>query len=184
MWGAVLSDRSELDGHTSLVVYTLIMRSIALERASAEGLFDLPCACQNLRRATRIVTRIYDQELKKAGLEITQFGLLTALAATGEVNQKRLSEGFVMESTTLTRTLDRMQKRGWISVKSGADGREHLFSLTPAGKRQIAKAKPHWELAESRLRNELGETGWKDMKAVVSLVTKGGLAAQSFLQPR
>jgi len=161
----------------------IIMRSIALERGPAGGLFDLPCACQNLRRATRIVTRIYDQELKKAGLEITQFGLLTALAATGEVNQKRLSEGFVMESTTLTRTLDRMQKRGWIGVKSGADRREHLFSLTPAGKRQIAKAKPHWELAESRFRNELGEIGWKDMREAVSLVTKGALAAQSFLQP-
>jgi len=160
------------------------MRSEDLELASAEGLFDLPCACQNLRRATRIVTRIYDQELKKARLEITQFGLLTALAAIGEVNQKRLSGGFAMESTTLTRTLDRMQKRNWISVKPGADKREHVFSLTPAGKRQIARAKPRWELAESRFRNELGEIGWKDMREAVSLVTKGALAAQSFLQPR
>jgi len=127
---------------------------------------------------------MYDQELKKAGLEITQFGLLMALAAAGELNQKRLSEGFVMDSTTLTRTLDRMQKRGWISVKPGTDKREHLFSLTPAGKRQIAKAKPHWELAESRLRNELGEAGWMDMKEVVSLVTKGAIMAQSFVRPR
>jgi DNA-binding MarR family transcriptional regulator len=156
------------------------MRSAASESPSTEGLFDLPCACQNLRRATRIVTRIYDQELKKADLEITQFGLLMALAETGEVNQNRLSKGFVMDSTTLTRTLDRMQKRGWISVKPGADKREHLFSLTAAGKRQIAKAKPHWDLVESRLRNQLGETAWKDMKEAVSLITEGAI---SFLQP-
>src|SRR6266536_1591344 len=153
-------------------VYTYSMGPEAREKQPAAALFDLPCACQNLRRVTRIVTRIYDEELKKAGLEITQFGLLTALAATGEVNQKRLSEGFVMDSTTLTRTLDRMQKHGWISIKHGRDRREHLFSLTTAGKRQIAKAKPHWDLAESRLRNELGEAGWKDMKEVVSRVTK------------
>ena len=119
---------------------------------------------------------MYDQELKKAGLEITQFGLLMALAAAGELNQKRLSEGFVMDSTTLTRTLDRMQKRGWISVKPGTDKREHLFSLTPAGKRQIAKAKPHWELAESKLRNQLGETAWKNVKEAVSPVTKGAIS--------
>jgi hypothetical protein len=50
---------------------------------SVEALFELPCACQSLRRATRIVTRVYDQELKKAGIEITQFGLLMALALTG-----------------------------------------------------------------------------------------------------
>ncbi len=80
------------------------MNTEAFEEASAEALFDLPCACQNLRRATRIVTRVYDHELKKASLEITHFGLLTALATAGEVNQKRLSEGFAMDSTTLTRT--------------------------------------------------------------------------------
>src|SRR5713101_7724122 len=45
----------------------------------ANGLFPLTCACQNLRRLTRLVTRIYDQELRKADIEITQFGLLTAL---------------------------------------------------------------------------------------------------------
>ncbi|HEX4810963.1 MAG TPA: MarR family winged helix-turn-helix transcriptional regulator [Bryobacteraceae bacterium] len=158
------------------------MRTEALEPDSADALFDLPCACQDLRRATRIVTRIYDQELKKAGLEITQFGLLTALARAGEVNQKRLSEGFVMDSTTLTRTLDRMRAQGWISVKQGRDRRERLFSLTAAGKRQMAKAKPYWDVAESRLRNELGESGWKEMKEAVTLVTKGAMKAQSFLQ--
>jgi DNA-binding MarR family transcriptional regulator len=142
------------------------------------SLFDLPCACQNLRRATRIVTRIYDQELKKAGLEITQFGLLTALATAGEVNQKRLSDGFAMDSTTLTRTLDRMRVQGWIHVAPGKDRRERLFSLTAVGKRQIAKGQSHWELAESRLRVELGKRGWKEMRKSVIQVTKGALKAQ------
>jgi hypothetical protein len=60
----------------------------ALAKESAAALFDLPCACQNLRRVTRVVTRIYDLELRKAGLEISQFGLLTALATAREVNQR------------------------------------------------------------------------------------------------
>jgi DNA-binding MarR family transcriptional regulator len=77
-----------------------------------------------------------------------------------------------------------MQKRGWISVAQGTDKRERLLSLTAAGKRQMAKAKPRWELAESRLRNELGETGWKDLKGAVFLLTKAAITAQSFLQPR
>jgi DNA-binding MarR family transcriptional regulator len=142
-----------------------------------EALFDLPCACQSLRRATRIVTRIYDQELKKAGIEITQFGLLTALAITGGATQKRLSGGFGMDSTTLSRTLDRMQERSWISAKQGTDKREHIFELTAAGGRQLTKAQSHWNRAESRLRNQLGESGWKDMQQVVSFLTKGAARA-------
>src|ERR1700719_4407995 len=112
------------------------------------GLFDLPCACQNLRRLTRIVTRIYDQELRKAGIEVAQFGLLTALAIAGEANQKTLSAGFAMDSTTLTRTLALLRTQGWIHVRPGKDRRERVFRLTDAGKKQIRAAQPYWRMAE------------------------------------
>src|SRR6266581_9330077 len=153
-------------------VYTYTMIPEALEKHPAAALFDLPCACQNLRRVTRIVTRIYDQELRKAGLEITQFGLLTALALIEEANQKRLSAGFAMDSTTLTRTLGLLLKQGWVRVRRGKDRRERLFSLTGAGKRQLAQAQPYWEGAEQRLRKKLGDDGWKNMKEAVSQVTE------------
>ena len=142
----------------------------------AEALFDLLCACQDLRRATRVVTRIYDQELANAGIEITQFGLLTALDLTAEANQKRLSAGFAMDSTTLTRTLRLMVKQGWIRARRGRDKRERLFSLTRAGRRQLATAQPFWAAAQRRLRKELGDAGWTDMKQVVSQMTEAALA--------
>ena len=153
------------------------MRAEALEKRPAAALFDLPCACQNLRRVTRVVTRIYDQELRKAGLEITQFGLLTALALTDEATQKRLSTGFAMDSTTLTRTLGLLLKQGWVRVRRGKDRRERLFRLTQAGKRQMAEAQPYWERAEQRLRRELGDEGWKNMRQTVSRITEAAMEA-------
>src|SRR3982074_3973213 len=96
----------------------------------ANGLFPLACACQNLRRLTRLITRIYDQELRKADIEITQFGLLTALGIVGEANQKALSAGFAMDSTKLTRTLALLRRQGWIHVRPGKDKRERGFGLT------------------------------------------------------
>jgi DNA-binding MarR family transcriptional regulator len=152
------------------------METDASRGQPADSLFELPCACQNLRRLTRVITRIYDQELRKAGLEITQFGLLTALAKTGEANQKRLSAGFAMDSTTLTRTLGLLLKQGWVEVKQGRDRRERLFSLTRAGKRQMMEAQPYWELAEQKLRQELGDAGWKQIKETVSRSTKAAMA--------
>jgi DNA-binding MarR family transcriptional regulator len=158
-------------------VYTYTVRPETLEKRSARALFDLPCACQNLRRVTRVVTRIYDQELRKAGLEVTQFGLLTALAATEEANQKRLSAGFAMDSTTLTRTLGLLLKQGWVRVRRGKDRRERLFRLTHRGKRKMAEAQRYWERAEERLRKELGEEGWKSMKQNVSRITEAAMVA-------
>jgi DNA-binding MarR family transcriptional regulator len=153
------------------------MSTQAFEERPAEALFPLPCACQNLRRLSRVVTRIYDHELRSAGLEITQFGLLTALAAVGEANQKQLSAGFAMDSTTLTRTLGLLRKQGWVRARRGKDRRERLFTLARAGRRQLAMAKPHWERAEQRLRKELGDTGWKNMKETVFRMTEAGMRA-------
>ena len=147
------------------------MKQEAFERRPADALFQLPCACQNLRRVTRIVTRIYDRELRKAGIEITQFGLLTALAIVGEANQKTLSAGFAMDSTTLTRTLALLRRQGWIHVRPGKDRRERVFRLTEAGKRQTAAAQRHWEAAERRLCKTLGPSGWKQMQTTVAQVT-------------
>lgn len=148
------------------------MKKETLGKVAFHGLFELPCACQNLRRLTRIVTRMYDQELRKARLEITQFALLTALATAREVNQKRLGAGFAMDSTTLTRTLRLLLKQGWVGVKRGKDRRERLFSLTGAGKRQLAEAQPYWDSAEQRLRRKLGDMGWRRMKETVWRTTK------------
>ena len=116
-----------------------------------------------------MVTRIYDQELAKAGIEITQFGLLTALDLMGEANQKSLSAGFAMDSTTLTRTLGLLLKQGWVRVR--------LFSLTGAGGRQLAQAQPYWESAEQSLRRKLGDAGWESMKEAVSRVTEAAAQA-------
>ncbi len=153
------------------------MKSQPLEQQPAAALFDLPCACQNLRRVTRIVTRIYDQELRKAGLEITQFGLLTALALIEEANQKRLSAGFAMDSTTLTRTLGLLLKQGWVRVRRGKDRRERLFRLTQVGRQKVAEGQRYWERAEQRLRKKLGDDGWKNMRQMVSRVTEALMAA-------
>jgi DNA-binding MarR family transcriptional regulator len=133
---------------------------------------ELPCACANLRRITRIVTQIYDQALRKIGLEISQHGLLTALDKAGEVNQKWLSRAFAMDSTTLTRNLSRLREHGWVRSQRGRDRRERLFSLTAAGRRKLEEAQPHWESAQETLRKAVSDRGWKMMRKTVSRMTK------------
>jgi DNA-binding MarR family transcriptional regulator len=95
----------------------------------------------------------------------------------GETNQKSLSAGFAVDSTTLTRTLGLMLKQGWVRVRRGKDRRERLFSLTRAGRRQLVEARPYWESAEQRLRRKLGDAGWQSMKDAISRVTEAAARA-------
>ena len=95
-----------------------------MRKKSQGPLPELPCACANLRRAARAVTRMYNQELQPSELELTQFTLLMTLDLTGEITQKALGNLLAMDSTTLTRTLSFLVDHGWIGAKQGEDRRE------------------------------------------------------------
>ena len=130
----------------------------------------LACACASLRRAARAVTQAYDSALRAAGMNPTQFTLLQFLSRYGEASQGKLGELLVIDTTTLTRTLDPLRKSGWIRSRPGDDRRERLWSLTPAGERQRASAGPHWEVAQARLRRRLGGVRFQSLLSELALV--------------
>jgi DNA-binding MarR family transcriptional regulator len=130
---------------------------------SRNEIVSLPCACANLRRATRIVTQRYDQQLRPAGLKATQFTLLQALTRTGSISQGNLGELLALDSTTLTRTLALLRRKGWIQTKPGQDRREVRLTLTAEGKRKYLSALHYWQSAQRQLRRALSEAGWKQM---------------------
>lgn len=132
----------------------------------------LPCACANLRRAARAVTRLYNRELRGTGLELTQLTLLMALSLTGETTQGRLGSLLALDTTTLTRMLVLLKKRGWIAAQPGDDRRQRLLRLTPSGRQKLQKALPYWERAQQRLRRGLGEPAWSEMGELLAQVTR------------
>src|SRR5260370_33892153 len=73
---------------------------------------ELPCMCGNFRRTSRALTQLYEEALRPLGLRATQMTILQALSRAGEVSQGRLGEMLAMDSTSLTRTLAIMMRRG------------------------------------------------------------------------
>jgi len=117
----------------------------------------LPCACANLRRADRVVTRFYDAAIRPSGLGITQFTLLQALHHAPGISQKQLAALLEIDSTTLTRTLAPLRRKGWLQAEAGADRRALLLSLTSAGKREYGRVLPFWQTAQKGLQQILGK---------------------------
>ena len=79
-------------------------------------------------------TQFYDAALRPSGLRITQFTLLQALTLASGISQKQLGELLQIDSTTLTRTLAPLRKKGWLRSATGTDRRELRLSLTCRGK--------------------------------------------------
>lgn len=132
----------------------------------------LPCACSNLRRAARAITRMYNYALRATGLELTQFTLLMALSITGETTQGQLGNILALDSTSLTRMLKPLTKRGWITVKAGKDRRQKLFRLAPSGRDKFEESRQHWQRAQKRLQQALGEPGWSQLGPLLTEVTR------------
>jgi DNA-binding MarR family transcriptional regulator len=131
----------------------------------------LPCMCGTLRRTSRALTQLYEQALRPLGLRSSQFTILQVLWRVGEMSQGSLGEILAMDSTTLTRTLAIMRRRGWIAQRSGQDRRERMLRLAKPGEKQLNIALPLWEKTQARLRQQLGEQAWENLFQLTNQVT-------------
>ena len=116
----------------------------------------LPCACSQLRRASRAVTQLYDAALAPAGLRVTQFALLRTLARKGPLTISALAETMLLDRTGLSRNLDPLVERAMVAVAPGADARTREVSLAAAGRRALAAGEPHWAAVQERVMRRVG----------------------------
>jgi len=118
------------------------------------------CTGQSLRRATRTISRIYDETLAPSGLRGTQFSLLIALSFFEQAPLLRVAEELSLDRTTLTRNLQPLERAGLVASSPGKDQRVRLLRLTEAGRRALQRAYPLWEKAQAKVVKALGQGRW------------------------
>jgi DNA-binding MarR family transcriptional regulator len=129
-------------------------RETAGERAQRVAATYIPrnaeCAYNNLKVMTRVVSSIYDEELRPVGLRASQLALLWAIRAMEPVEFGRLGATTVTDQTTLSRTVALLKKAGLVNIRIGDDRRVRVITLTPKGLERFAVAMPLWERAQAR----------------------------------
>jgi DNA-binding MarR family transcriptional regulator len=113
------------------------------------------CTCGRLRKFTRRLTRIYDAHLVGSGMNVNQYSVL-AHAAEQRYTVTELANALEMERTTLTRNLRPLTDAGWLTLVPGTDLRSREIQLTPAGRRQLARARRAWQGAQREVEATLG----------------------------
>lgn len=131
----------------------------------------LPCLCATIRRASRIVTRLYDEHLTHVRLRSTQYTLLRALADAGPVRQTDLAEVLLADPTTLSRTLAPLRREGWIVEQPSDDKREKVWSLSASGRRKLDQAENAWSKAQASMRSALSASQWEQLRSLLDLVS-------------
>jgi DNA-binding MarR family transcriptional regulator len=106
---------------------------------------------------SRILTSLYEEELRPHGIKASQLTLLVVVAKAGPVRRSDVGRYADIDPSTLTRNLAVMASNGWIEdVIGGDDGRGNPLQITAEGRRLIKRIAPAWRRAQQRARKLLG----------------------------
>jgi DNA-binding MarR family transcriptional regulator len=115
------------------------------------------CLMARARQLARVVTAIYDDELRDFEIKPSQLSLLVVVAKAGPIRRIDIGRTADLDPSTLTRNLSVMLANGWIKeVVEGDDRRGNPVSITPKGKNLIERVAPAWRKAQQRARKLLG----------------------------
>ena len=141
-------------------------------KARARNELLTECACFDLRKATRAVSRMYDDFLRDAGVNVTQFSLLRLIRTEKEISVSTLGRYMVMDRTSITRALAPLDRDSLINSRPGADKRMRIVSLTQKGLKLVEDAEPKWRRAQQALMEALGEDRWSAMRSLLRDTTR------------
>ena len=128
------------------------------------------CIAVRLRLLNRVVTNFYDGTLRPLGLKVSQLIILIVTARLGLARPAQVCDILQLDTSTLSRTVERMVENGWLEILPDDDGRSHPFRLTDQGRRLMEKAIPAWEKAQAEARKLLGEDGLRLLDAAIQRV--------------
>ena len=97
-----------------------------------------------LARASNAAMAYARGGLETSGLSYSQFAVLEALYHIGPLHLGELARRILKSSGNITLVIDNLQKRGLVKrQQQGSDKRFFLATITPAGRKLIAKIFPN-----------------------------------------
>lgn len=116
------------------------------------------CLLSRTRRVARVVTGIYDHELRPHGINAPQFSLLVLISRLDGGTRAEIGRSNSQDRSTLSRNLQVLLDKGWVTESAGG-GRKKPIVVSPAGHDLLDQAAPAWRAAQVKARQLLGQDG-------------------------
>jgi DNA-binding MarR family transcriptional regulator len=142
--------------------HTEVMKKIenAVEGRDVIAEIDNGCVLMRARLIARVLTALYDEELRPFGIGSPQFALLVIIFGIQPATRAEIGRYYHQDRSTLTRNLKILFSEGWAEEIPGEEGgRGRPIALTKAGKDLLVEGAPTWRVAQARAKALLGENG-------------------------
>ncbi|SRR5579871_1855899 len=126
------------------------------------------CPALRVRQASRVLAKLFDDELARFGLLSSQLPILAAAGLFGDsgATMSKLAQALLMDRTTLTRSIRPLERAGLLRVaRSPDDARTKVVVITRSGERMIESIFPVWERVFKQVKKSLGAAMLSDLHA-------------------
>ncbi|MBP1628960.1 MAG: DNA-binding transcriptional repressor MarR [Holophagaceae bacterium] len=130
------------------------------------------CIVGRMRLMNRVITGLYDSALRPLGVKASQFNILVVTGQLGLARPAEVCSILRLDTSTLSRNVERMRTQGWLEIVPAEDARAQPFRLTEQGRLLLEQCAPAWERAQQGAEELLGEEG---MTLLDKLARKLGL---------
>lgn len=119
------------------------------------------CTCSKVRGLARRLTSLYDAELARHRLTVTQYAALSRLMrADTALSVAELARQLQMDRTTTSRLVGPLESEGLLAradaLAAGRDPRARPLELTAKGRRRLLAAVSAWQAAQQQVDTLLG----------------------------
>lgn len=98
----------------------------------------------------RYFSKALNEGITEYGIYSSQWAVALYIHMNGECTQSELAEYLYVEAPTMTKTLSRMEKAGFIEKRIGTDKREKIINLTE----KAMEAYPKWQAISDSLESK------------------------------
>lgn len=124
------------------------------------------CIAGKVRKIDRVITGIYDRELKNLGIRITQ-AIMLVLLMRGARGCSGLGRSLLMDKSTVSRNVERMRKNGWVRMTEN-----QMVEITKEGVDLVMSVEPAWERAQNACAEILKEDGLESVDLLLKRISE------------
>ncbi len=153
----------------TLVVIAIILVIMKATATKKKVQLDTTCVANEcighrVRKFNRVISSLYDKAIRHLGITVGQMNLLVQINelanANGVARPSELRPRLQMETSTLSRTLDRLRDKGFIDIdRDDEEGRAQQLHLTDKAYNLLRRGIAPWEKAQQKATQLLGSGG-------------------------
>ena len=124
-----------------------------------------------LNQRVRLINKNLNERIQVHGLYGAQWSIMYYLYKNGAKTQKEITDYFLVNAPTITRTVKRMEENGWVNRVPGNDRREKYIELTKMALNKYKEIEKTVSLHEDEMLAKLTDD---ERKTLYNLLQKIG----------